>query len=281
MSELGEQIRQLRKSKKMNQDELAAAVGVTKASISSYETGKRIPQHHVLQAISEALDVRYMELLSYLDQKEDDVGAGTMNGLPPHMQNSEVPGLYYRMHMAFNRLSDEAQITAVERIEELAMIPKYQRSLENVLRSYIKKRYNLEYDLLEDLGERKIYRDDADTGSSRAVCDVRHIILKRDINQKARKIWEFYSYSFHGIGDNDADLMYAISRLGDAYEPGCNLGFVFDEQSVISSFYKCYAEQDVFISPDRKARGYNKQVLFLEINNDLGITDVMDYDPDR
>ena len=222
-----------------------------------------------------------MELLSYLDKKEEDGGAGTMNSLPPHLQNSEWPALYYRMNMAFSRLSDEAQVTAVERIEELAMIPKYQRSLENVLRSYIKKRYNLEYDLLEDLGEHKLYRDDTDTGSSRAVCDVRHIILKRDINQKVRKIWEFYFYSFNGNGGSDTDLMYAISRLGDAYEPGCNLGFVFDEKSVISSFYKCYAEQDMFISLDRRPRGHNKQVLFLEINNDLGITDVMDYDPDR
>ena len=283
---LGNQIKQLRLSRKMNQQELGDAIGVTKTSVSNYETGQRVPPLNVLRNIADCLSVPASELISCMAKEEEgnsdrnENGGGNNEAL--YMLFSERPVLHSKVAEIFNRLSDEGRRVAVQRIEELSMIPMYQRSMDNFLRDYIRKRYGLDYELLEKMESHKIYRDGSESGGRRMICEARRIVMQRKVGQGARKVWEFYHYSFNdGCGGDD--FRRVISRIEDAYEPGCNLGFVFDDEpSVIRRFYSCYAEQCGSTGQGRTAQGHNAQVSFLEIDKEsLDLTDVIEYDPDR
>ena len=59
----GEKIRELRKQKKMTQEELATRVGVTKAQISAIELGVRVLSVPVAKAIASALDCSIADLV--------------------------------------------------------------------------------------------------------------------------------------------------------------------------------------------------------------------------
>ncbi len=64
MESMGDRIRIARKGKNMSQEELATAVGSTKAAISRYESGKRQPRIEQLLCIADALDISAEYLLS-------------------------------------------------------------------------------------------------------------------------------------------------------------------------------------------------------------------------
>ena len=61
---LGETLKRLRKSKGMNQEELARLSGVSRNSIVNWETGKREPRTGDMERLSVALDVPLIELLA-------------------------------------------------------------------------------------------------------------------------------------------------------------------------------------------------------------------------
>lgn len=53
---IGNAIRRARQRKRLTQEALAVRVGVSKASVTSWESGKHFPQRH-LGAIEEVLDI--------------------------------------------------------------------------------------------------------------------------------------------------------------------------------------------------------------------------------
>ncbi len=63
---IGQRIRRSRENKGLNQDELAALVGVTKSTISQWELEKTFPKHKNLNSLAENLDVTS----SYLEHGE-------------------------------------------------------------------------------------------------------------------------------------------------------------------------------------------------------------------
>lgn len=66
--ELKEKLSTLRAMKKMTQEELANAVGVTRKSIVNYENGLRTPKKEVVIKLADVLGVEYSELLSDEDE---------------------------------------------------------------------------------------------------------------------------------------------------------------------------------------------------------------------
>lgn len=70
MGEFKDNLRALRKSKGLTQDELARAVGITASSICQYEIGKRQPDHEGLLRIAKTLDTTVGELLGEEIKKE-------------------------------------------------------------------------------------------------------------------------------------------------------------------------------------------------------------------
>ncbi|MBO7727664.1 MAG: helix-turn-helix transcriptional regulator [Oscillospiraceae bacterium] len=63
-SKIGSFISELRKSKKLTQEQFAEIIGVTQKSVSRWETGKNMPDISLLQPIAEELDVSVTELLN-------------------------------------------------------------------------------------------------------------------------------------------------------------------------------------------------------------------------
>ena len=62
---LGRKIRELRKSKKMTQEQLAEQVDIGTPNISYFETGKFTPAIETLEKIAKALDVEIYELYMF------------------------------------------------------------------------------------------------------------------------------------------------------------------------------------------------------------------------
>lgn len=61
--EFGRALKELRNSKKLNQQELAKRLGVTQATISKYEKGENFPTFEILVQLSEIFDVSLDELV--------------------------------------------------------------------------------------------------------------------------------------------------------------------------------------------------------------------------
>ena len=61
---LGENIYNLRKSKKLSQEQLAEIVNVTRQTISNWELGETSPNPEQLKILSKALNVSVDELLN-------------------------------------------------------------------------------------------------------------------------------------------------------------------------------------------------------------------------
>ena len=68
---IGDTLKRLRKSKGMNQEELARLSGVSRNSIVNWETGKREPRTGDIERLSTALDVPLIELLTSI---KDTIG---------------------------------------------------------------------------------------------------------------------------------------------------------------------------------------------------------------
>lgn len=61
---LGENIHNLRKSKKLSQEELAEKVNVTRQTISNWELGETSPNPEQLKLLSKILDISIDDLVS-------------------------------------------------------------------------------------------------------------------------------------------------------------------------------------------------------------------------
>ncbi len=62
---LGKRIQELRKSKKLTQEELAEKIGIGTPNISYFETGRFSPAVETIEKIAKALDVEIYELYMF------------------------------------------------------------------------------------------------------------------------------------------------------------------------------------------------------------------------
>lgn len=109
----GELIKQARKQRNMSQKELAEKLGVSASMIGQYENDLRNPKLETIQRIANALEVDPYSLMDF-----DTATAA----LEDRINNKSKDLL-----AAFDRLNDEGQSKAVERVEELTEIPKYKK----------------------------------------------------------------------------------------------------------------------------------------------------------
>lgn len=119
MATSGENIRALRKLCGLTQEELANKSGISTMSIRRYESNLRDPNIETLRRISKALNA---ELYLLSGDIEDNMDVWFRN------QNSET--LEEKLALYFDKLNEEGQQKAIERVEELTEIPKYQRKPE-------------------------------------------------------------------------------------------------------------------------------------------------------
>lgn len=292
MKTLGEHIRALRLSRKMKQEELAEAAGITKASISGYELDKRIPPYRVLHDIAKALDVPESTLLSYMTLDENDISPKYFiesEGSPYTLKgicytnmisdpiDDELPLQYMALTEALNKLSNEGRKIAVQRVNELCYIPMYQRTLPNSLCGYIYDRYKLRYTLLEISEPEKLYIDDPFPEIDGTSWNVRRIILQRTTGGSTTKIWDFSYYTFDGDTD-EPDVGQILCSKMSQYQPGCSLGFIFDNYFAFDRFYSLYkAGRDAGRFHEDSEKN-SSMIIFMNIEKDsLDIKDVREY----
>lgn len=63
MTEIAKNIKKIRNAKKITQEELAVKINVTRQAVSNWETGKTQPDIETLQAIAEAFEIGFEELI--------------------------------------------------------------------------------------------------------------------------------------------------------------------------------------------------------------------------
>lgn len=61
---LAHKLKALRKNQNMNQDDVAAELGIARQTYSNYETGKRVPNSETLSKIADLYHISVVELLS-------------------------------------------------------------------------------------------------------------------------------------------------------------------------------------------------------------------------
>lgn len=112
--EIGRLIREERKKKGLTQAVVAQSAGIAVNSLRLYEAGKRKPNIVTLIHIAEALEVDPYSIMDF-DTASDRLF-------------QRIDGeLHERMITAFNSLNEIGQQKAIERVEELTEIPKYQK----------------------------------------------------------------------------------------------------------------------------------------------------------
>ena len=131
---IGENIKKVRKQKHMTQRELAEALGMRDAAISQYENGIVTPPLETLKQLADVLQVPIAYLLSGSLYPQtvyyDDNGiVDVVPGVPEDV--AQLVGLSSdnkaQLLEAFDKLNEEGQNKAVERVEELTEIPKYKK----------------------------------------------------------------------------------------------------------------------------------------------------------
>lgn len=114
----GQLIKAARRKAGMTQEELGKKIGVSGSSMAQWENDLRNPKLDTLQRIAAALGVPVQELISDWEAVDkEEFKRVFIYG----------EGIKDRIDAALDRLNDEGQEKAAERVEELTEIPKYQK----------------------------------------------------------------------------------------------------------------------------------------------------------
>ena len=135
----GDLIKKARINAGMTQAELAERLGITPQAVSQYERGIKNPKLETVRRISEALGVlvpdlypegmQAMPILDWMESKGIPIVSGPGESYWESLkqtkaeQNSKEEQLLNH----FRTLNENGQTVAVERVQELAQIPAYQR----------------------------------------------------------------------------------------------------------------------------------------------------------
>lgn len=114
----GQLIKAARKKAGMTQAQLAEKLGISYVGVSQWENDLRNPKLDTLQRIAAALGVPVQDLISDWEAVDkEEFKRVFIYG----------EGIKDRIDAALDRLNDEGQEKAAERVEELTEIPKYQK----------------------------------------------------------------------------------------------------------------------------------------------------------
>lgn len=98
----GHMLAYYRKLNELTQKQLADRVGVSDATIGSYERGEREPSFETEEALADFFNVSILTLRGF-DDAQDSI----------------------RLLSAFSQLNEKGRAEAVKRVEELSMLPTY------------------------------------------------------------------------------------------------------------------------------------------------------------
>lgn len=117
-----ERLRAIRKEKGLTQAELAEKAGIAVNSVRLYEAGARLPKLDTIARMAVAMGLTANDLIAGQWGKFD----GIFLSDEEFQQDDREAQLIYH----FRNLNDNGQTVAVERVQELAQIPAYQRQAD-------------------------------------------------------------------------------------------------------------------------------------------------------
>lgn len=100
---LGKRIQEIRKSKKLTQEELAEIVGLDTPNLSNIERGKRFVTSETLEKIIHALGVSEKELFDFEHIKTRDELISSINNVLSVADTKDIE-FYYRMITLYNEM---------------------------------------------------------------------------------------------------------------------------------------------------------------------------------
>lgn len=118
-----ERLRAIRKEKGLTQAELAEKAGIAVNSVRLYEAGARLPKLDTIARMAVAMGLTANDLIAGQWGNFE----GTFLSAEEFQQDDREAQLIYH----FRNLNDNGQTVAVERVQELAQIPAYQRPAED------------------------------------------------------------------------------------------------------------------------------------------------------
>lgn len=132
MSVLGERLRTLREGKGLSQIDVGRLLGMTSATISAYELGKREPDPSTLKKLADVYSVSVDYLLGRImaGERREEYRVGEprvpdwVRNLPPHLQtklsDQDWSRTFFRMMdtAALNNLSPEVLEAVIETLVE-------------------------------------------------------------------------------------------------------------------------------------------------------------------
>ncbi len=116
---VGENIKSLRKERKLTQKRVGEICGIDEANIRKYESGKQNPKLETLKKIASALGVG---LNSFLDGNWDEYADEIKEAWGT---SKSEPLLVKQLTQYYDKLNPTGKQEAVKRISELAQLPKY------------------------------------------------------------------------------------------------------------------------------------------------------------
>lgn len=136
---IGDHIRNTRKRKNMTLQQMADILGCSQQNISQYESGKRTPKLGTLRKMADALNVTVNDLMEgsldespvYRALKNNDMLDGNLAQGYLNAKLAEefrLRPIDIELLKIFKTLNETGQAAAIERIEELAEIPRYARN---------------------------------------------------------------------------------------------------------------------------------------------------------
>lgn len=145
---LGEKLKTCRKWANLTQKELGEKIGIDGATVGKYERGILKPKRETLMKFEDALNYAhgtfYRETDEAFQNAQDAInelyGTDEWAEVSPDAKTGELAQktvqnpLNTRLAAAFSKLNADGKCVAVERVEELAQIPKYQHQQDEPAR---------------------------------------------------------------------------------------------------------------------------------------------------
>lgn len=124
----GELIRNIRKAKGVTQKQLGELAGIAEPTIRSYESGRLNPKIGTIEKIANALGVSTVSLLPEESLVSLEVSSRYMKAeYAGAFDSYKTDSLRDQILSCYDQLNKAGQEKAVERVEELTEIPKYQK----------------------------------------------------------------------------------------------------------------------------------------------------------
>lgn len=122
----GEKIKNERKKAGLTQKQLGDRLGVSFQAVAQWENDFRRPKYETIIKIADALMVQPEDILGDRDIRIVRI-TNKLDAIDSEFKKIELHQLN-RLTRAYEKLSTEGKEVAIERVEELAQLPKYQKA---------------------------------------------------------------------------------------------------------------------------------------------------------